>query len=89
MYETLEWGDYPSLCKYTDDTPGQDETVQESIAKVVKFLMDKLKISKIKADKVVQRATEKGIDPLSIQMKWSILGPSLISLVSEYDPREE
>ena len=35
MYETLEWGDYPSLCKYTDDTPGQDETVQESIAKVV------------------------------------------------------
>ena len=35
-----------------------------------------------------QRAAEKGIDLLKVQQKWSILGPSLMSLVAEYDPQE-
>ena len=34
--EYLEWGDTRSLEKYTEDTPGQDETVQESLSKVAK-----------------------------------------------------
>ena len=86
--EYLEWGDTRSLEKYTEDTPGQDETVQESLSKVAKFLMGKLRISRNMADKIIQRAAEKGIDLLKVQQKWSILGPSLMSLVAEYDPQE-
>ena len=87
--ETLVWGDYKSLIKYTNDTPGQDETVQEAQSRVVKFIMDKLRISQEKATKLVQKAAEKGIDILKLQQKWSILAPSLIALVAEYDPREK
>ncbi len=84
--ETLEWGDYPSLVKYTKDTPGQDETVQEGIDKIVKFLMDKLSIPRNMAMKVVKAAAEKGINPLKVQQSWSMLSPTLIALVSEYNP---
>ena len=87
--ETLVWGEYKSLIKYTNDTPGQDETVQEAQSRVVKFIMDKLRISQEKATKLVQKAAEKGIDILKLQQKWSILAPSLIALVAEYDPREK
>ena len=86
--EYLEWGDTRSLEKYTEDTPGQDETVQESLSKVTKFLMSKLRISRGMAEKIIQKAAEKGIDLLKVQQKWSILGPSLMSLVAEYDPQE-
>ena len=84
--ETLEWGDYPSLVKYTNDTPGQDETVQEGIDKIVKFLMDKLSIPKKVATKIVKVAAERGINPLKVQQSWSMLAPTLIALVSEYNP---
>tara|TARA_Y100000994_G_scaffold123204_1_gene101129 strand:+ start:138 stop:302 length:165 start_codon:yes stop_codon:yes gene_type:complete len=50
--------------------------------------MGKLRISRNMADKIIQRAAEKGIDLLKVQQKWSILGPSLMSLVAEYDPQE-
>ena len=84
--ETLEWGDYPSLVKYTNDTLGQDETVQEGIDKIVKFLMDKLGIPRNMATKVVKVAAERGINPLKVQQSWSMLAPTLIALVSEYNP---
>ena len=84
--ETLEWGDYPSLVKYTNDTPGQDETVQEGIDKIVKFLMDKLGIPRNMATKVVKVAAERGINPLKVQQSWSMLAPTLTALVSEYNP---
>ena len=87
--ETLVWGEYPSLVNYTNETPGQDETISEVHEKIVKFLMDKLKISKLKADKIIQKAAERGIDILKIQTRWSVLAPSLMSLVAEYDPREK
>ena len=45
--------------------------------------------TKEKATKLVQKAAEKGIDILKLQQKWSILAPSLIALVAEYDPREK
>ena len=89
IQETLEYGDYPSLVKYTDDTPGQDETVQESINKVVKYIMDKLNLSKREADKIIQRAMEQGIDVLKIQQKFSMLAPTLTALVSEYKPERK
>tara|TARA_B100001939_G_scaffold198855_1_gene170966 strand:- start:1109 stop:2377 length:1269 start_codon:yes stop_codon:yes gene_type:complete len=89
IQETLEYGDYPSLVKYTDDTPGQDETVQESINKVVKYIMDKLNLSKKEADKIIQRAMEQGIDVLKIQQKFSMLEPTLTALVSEYKPERK
>ena len=89
IQETLEFGDYPSLVKYTDDTPGQDETVQESINKVVKYIMDKLNLSKREADKIIQRAMEQGIDVLTIQQKFSMLAPTLTALVSEYKPERK
>ena len=87
--EYLEWGDYKSLEKYTKDTPGQDETVQEGLSKVSNFLKKKLDIPLSVADKIIQRAAEKGIDILKIQSRWSMLGPSILALVSEYKPQEK
>ena len=87
--ETLEWGDYKAVAKYTKDTPGQDETVQEGIDKIVKFLMDKLDIPRSVATKVVKVAAERGINPLKVQQSWSMLAPTLMALVSEYNPQEK
>ena len=84
--ETLEWGDYPSLVKYTKDTPGQDKIVQEGIDTIIKFLMDKLSIPKKVATKIVKVASERGINPLKVQQSWSMLAPTLTALVSEYNP---
>ena len=55
----------------------------------IKFLMDKLKLTHAQADRIVQKAAEKKIDLLKIQQKWSILAPTLMSLVAEYDPMEK
>ena len=46
IQETIERGDYPSLVIYTKDTPKKDETVKKSMNKVVKYIMDKLNLSK-------------------------------------------
>ena len=89
IQETIERGDYPSLVIYTKDTPGQDETVKESMNKVVKYIMDKLNLSKREADKIIQRAMEQGIDVLTIQQKFSMLAPTLTALVSEYKPERK
>ena len=85
--ESLTW-DYAGLVNYTDNTPGQDETWVEIHESITSFLMNKLKISKLKAYKIIQKAAEKGIDVLKIQTRWSVLAPSLMSLVAEYDPQE-
>ena len=50
--------------------------------------MKKAKLTKHQADKIVQRATSMGIDVLKLQTKWSILSPSLMALVAEYDPEQ-
>ena len=87
--ETLEWGDASSLLVYKKETPGQNKKIDEfDRSKMINFLMKKLKISKHKADKIIQRAAEKGIDILKLQTQWSAIAPSLISLVSEYRPQE-
>ena len=87
--ETLEWGVPKDRKKYEKDTPGQKNSIDEAPSKVVKFLMDKLKITKLQADKVISKAAEKGIDILKVQQRWSVLGPSLMSLVAEYNPQEK
>ena len=85
--ETLEWGDASSLLVYKKETPGQDVEVDEG--KTSDFIKKKLKISKQLADKMIQRAVDLGIDLSKIQLKWNILAPSLIALVSEYRPQEK
>ena len=87
--ETLEWGVPKDRKKYEKDTPGQEESINEGPSKTVKFLMDKLKITKLQADKIITKAAEKGIDVLKVQQRWSVLGPSLMSLVAEYNPQEK
>jgi len=37
----------------------------------------------------VIKAQEKGIDPHKLQQKWAILSPTLIRLVSEYEPKKQ
>ena len=88
--ETLEWGDSSSLQVYKKQTPGQSKRINEfDRSKMINFLMKKLKISKHNADKIIQRAAEKGIDILKLQTQWSAIAPSLVSLVSEYRPQEK
>ena len=47
-----------------------------------------MKITKETAWNVVRKAQEMGINPIKIQQKWSILGPSLMNIVAEYKPEE-
>jgi len=52
-------------------------------------LMDKLKLTTAQANKIVQKASEKKIDLLKIQQKWSILAPTVMSIIAEYEPMEK
>ena len=85
--EYLEWGDLKSLKKYKNDTPGQ--ITEDKVKKIVRWISDKLKIAYSKAEKLVIKAQERGIDPLVLQQKWTILSPTLIKLVSEYEPKKQ
>ena len=85
--EYLEWGEPESVKKYKKETPGQ--VVEGKIDKVIKWLAKKLKIAHSAAQKLVVKAQEKGIDPHKLQQKWAILSPTLIRLVSEYEPKKQ
>ena len=85
--EYLEWGDPESLKRYKKETPGQ--IVEDKIDKVIKWLAKKLDIAYHVAQKLVVKAQNKGINPYTLQQKWSILSPTLISLVAEYKPKEQ
>ena len=85
--EYLEWGEPESVKKYKKETPGQ--VVEGKIDKVIKWLAKKLKIAHSAAQKLVIKAQEKGIDPHKLQQKWAILSPTLIRLVSEYEPKKQ
>ena len=43
----------------------------------------------IQGVKSVLKAQEKGIDPHKLQQKWAILSPTLLRMVSEYEPKEQ
>jgi len=83
----LEWGEPKSLKKYQKETPGQ--IVEDKLDKVIKWLAKKLDIAYSVAQKLVVKAQKRGINPLKLQQKWSILSPTLISLVAEYKPKEQ
>jgi len=85
--EYLEWGEPESLKKYKKETPGQ--VVEGKLDKIIKWLAKKLKIAHSVAQKLVIKAQEHGIDPHKLQQKWAILSPTLIRLVSEYEPKKQ
>ena len=73
VYETLQY----------------EKVIDENVKNAIKFLMNKLKLTSAQASKIVQKAAEKKIDLLKLQTKWSILEPTLMSLVAEYEPMEK
>ena len=85
--EYLEWGEPESVKKYKKETPGQ--VVESKLDKVIKWLTKKLNIAHSVAQKLVVKAQEHGIDPHKLQQKWAILSPTLIRLVSEYEPKKQ
>ena len=85
--EYLEWGKPESVKKYKKETPGQ--VVEGKLDKIIKWLAKKLKIAHSVAQKLVIKAQEHGIDPHKLQQKWAILSPTLIRLVSEYEPKKQ
>ena len=85
--EYLEWGEPESVKKYKKETPGQ--VVEGKLDKIIKWLAKKLKIAHSVAQKLVVKAQEHGIDPHKLQQKWAILSPTLIRLVSEYEPKKQ
>ena len=87
MKEYLEWGEPKTTKKYKKETPGQ--IVENKLDKVIKWLAKKLNIAHSAAQKLVVKAQEKGIDPHKLQQKWAILSPTLIRLVSEYEPKKQ
>jgi len=85
--EHLLWGEPESVKKFKKETPGQ--VVEDKLDKIVKWLAKKLKIAHSVAQKLVVKAQEHGIDPHKLQQKWAILSPTLIRLVSEYEPKKQ
>jgi hypothetical protein len=85
--EYLEYGKSKSLKKYKKETPGQ--VVEDKIVRVIEWLASKMNVAYSVAEEVVTRAQSKGITPDTLQQKWNILSPTLISLVADYKPKEQ
>ena len=85
--EYLEYGNPKSLKKYKKDTPGQ--VVEDKIVQVIEWLASKMNVAYSVAEEVVTRAQSRGIQPDTLQQKWNILSPTLISLVADYKPKEQ
>ena len=87
-----EYFDNSFIYKYISEiseTLEYEAHIDEGFSDAVNFIMKKLKISKLKADKIIQKATDKGIDILKLQTQWSAIAPSLVAIVSEYNPQEK
>jgi len=85
--EYLEYGKSKSAKKYKKDTPGQ--VVEDKIVQVIEWLASKMNVAYSVAEEVVTRAQSRGIQPDTLQQKWNILSPTLISLVADYKPKEQ
>ena len=85
--ETLKFSDCPSLIK--KEILIHEESPKQKDSEIINFIKNKLKITHTVATKLVQKAVEKNIDLLKIQQKWSMLAPTLIKLVAEYEPKEK
>ena len=87
-----EYFDNSFIYKYISEiseTLEYEAHIDEGFSDAVNFIMKKLKISKLKADKIIQKATDKGIDILKLQTQWSAIAPSIVAIVSEYNPQEK
>jgi uncharacterized protein (UPF0305 family) len=87
-----EYFDNSFIYKYISEiseTLEYEAHIDEGFSDAVNFIMKKLKISKLKAYKIIQKATDKGIDILKLQTQWSAIAPSLVAIVSEYNPQEK
>ena len=79
---------YKYISEVSESVQYEELVDEDKIQDAIKWLMKKAKLTKHQADKIVQRATSMGIDVLKLQTKWSILSPSLMALVAEYDPEQ-
>jgi len=79
---------YKYISEISETVEYTNKTILDENAKIVQFVRKKMKISKDTAWNIIRRAEEMGIDPVKIQSKWSILGPSLMNIVAEYKPEE-
>ena len=80
---------YKYISEISETVEYTNKTILDENAKIVQFVRKKMKISKDTAWNIIRRAEEMGIDPVKIQSKWSILGPSLMNIVAEYRPKEK
>ena len=79
---------YKYISEISETVEYTNKTILDENAKIVQFVRKKMKISKDTAWNIIRKAEEMGIDPVKIQSKWSILGPSLMNIVAEYKPEE-
>ena len=79
---------YKYISEISETVEYTNNTILDENAKIAEFVRKKMKITKENAWNIVRKAQEMGIDPIKIQQKWSILGPSLMNIVAEYKPEE-
>lgn len=80
---------YKYISEISETVEYTNKTILDENAKIAEFIRKKMKITKDTAWNIIRRAEEMGIDPVKIQSKWSILGPSLMNIVAEYKPEEK
>ena len=79
---------YKYISEISETVEYTNNTILDENAKIAEFVRKKMKITKENAWNIVRKAQEMGINPIKIQQKWSILGPSLMNIVAEYKPEE-
>ena len=79
---------YKYISEISETVEYTNKTILDENAKIAEFVRKKMKITKENAWSIIRKAQEMGIDPIKIQQKWSILGPSLMNIVAEYKPEE-
>ena len=79
---------YKYISEISETVEYTNNTILDENAKIAEFVRKKMKITKENAWSIIRKAQEMGIDPIKIQQKWSILGPSLMNIVAEYKPEE-
>ena len=93
MIDLSEYFDNSFIYKYisriSETVEYTNKTILDENSKIAEFIRKKMKITKDTAWNIIRRAEEMGIDPVKIQSRWSILGPSLMNIVAEYKPEEK
>ena len=80
---------YKYISEASETVEYTNKTILDENSKIAEFIRKKMKITKENAWNIIRKAQEMGINPIKIQQKWSILGPSLMNIVAEYRPKEK